>query len=72
MQTDELDQWKSVLRAQETELAMLEAGMHKKGMSADYKRTTRARLAAVTCARDAVARKLTKVMLAQPEGDPSA
>ena len=69
MQADELEQWKAVMRYHETSIKMYESSLHKKGMSADYKRVARASLAAHTCARDALARKVTKFLL---EGDPSA
>jgi hypothetical protein len=61
--TPETDAWREVLFGLESQLVYHEAGARKKGSTAEKKARERALVAALTCARDAVAKKLAKMLL---------
>jgi hypothetical protein len=61
--TPETDAWRSVLNGIEAQLVYHEAGARKKGSTAEKKAQERALVAALTCARDAVAKKLAKMLV---------
>jgi hypothetical protein len=61
--TDETRAWRDVLNGIEAQLVYHEAGARKKGSTAEKKAQERAMVAALTCARDALARKLDKMLL---------
>jgi hypothetical protein len=61
--TEETKSWREVLNGLESQLVYFEAGARKKGSTAEFKAKQRHTAAALTCARDAVAKKLAKMML---------